>query len=168
MVDFYIKYINGEYNTNPTKINEGLVRSFMYIRWYYKEKMYEFSREDNDERIFLIHVFQEYIIVCYPTEKKFNKSFPSPNNLVLYNLQKEVIQIIPPPKPISNWKRYSPNENLGGIKIIDGVKHIQVTIHGYDVPHKPSLEYIMEFRFLNLETFQYHPTEHWLLEYYGR
>ena len=76
--------------------------------------------------------------------------------------------MIPPPKPI-NWDKTSPIYSIGDVKEIDGEKHIAVYIDtdNYFSKEKGVMGFV-EVRWLNLKTFEYHPTENTFIKDYGR
>ena len=166
MINFNIKYYTELYNKiNPLRILEGNIKRPLYVKWGYDNKDYEFIRNNDDDLIIDIFVSQEFILVCYSKE---SKNHTSPNNLIMYNLKKEIIRVIPPPKPI-NWDKTSPIYSIGDVKVIDGEKHIAVYIDtdNYFSKEKGVIGFV-EIRWLNLETFDYHPTENTLIKDYGR
>jgi len=86
----------------------------------------------------------------------------------MYNLKKEIIRVIPPPKPI-NWDKISPIYSIGEIKEIDGENYIATFIDTDNYFSKEKgVKGFIEIRWLNLKTFEYHPTEHSFIKDYGR
>lgn len=77
------------------------------------------------------------------------------NNLIVYNLDKKIARIIPPPKP-KNWSTSDSIYSLGEKKIFDGKEYIAVSIFKSDYnDNRSGLE---EIHYLNLENFEYHPS----------
>lgn len=76
------------------------------------------------------------------------------NNLIVYNLEKKIIQIIPPPKP-KNWINSDSIYSLGEKKIFEGKEYIAVSIFKSDENDNRSGQ--EEIHYLNLENFEYHP-----------
>lgn len=102
---FNVKYSSTWDNeNNPLQHLEGNINRPLYLKWNYDDIDYEIvCSEDN----FISNIFlsQEFIIVCYSKKSKIH-TFP--NNVIMYNLRKEVIKTIPPPKPI-NWDKIFSN-----------------------------------------------------------
>ena len=168
MIEFYLKYKTELYNKiKPLKIKEGLISHPYYLRWYFENTKYEFiSNYEN----FIIDVYtsQEFLIVCYSEDSKI---YPHPNNLVVYNLKKEVIKIIEPLKPINEFYKELPFTSLNDKEyinqqyqetIINGEKYISVGISKNDMDFGYA-----EFRYLNLRTFEFHPTYYDILKTRG-
>ena len=157
MITFKLRYYTELYNKrNPLEINEGTIVYPLFVKWSYEGIDYEFVRNDKDF-ISFIFVSQEFILVNY---YKDSVAFPAPYNLVLYNLKKQMLKTIPPPKPI-NVKGDLVFSGIGEEKIlINGVEYLKIAL-GYD----SVLEHIREFRYLNLETFEFHPTENTFLKW---
>ncbi len=150
MITFKLRYYTELYNKrNPLEINEGTIVYPLFVKWSYEGKDYEFVRNDKDF-ISFIYVNQEFILVCYSEDSKI---FPAPYNLVLYNLKKQMLKTIPPPKTKSGNKMDI--KSMGYIKIIDGIKHISVRV---DDCYKGGNGYV-EIHYLNTQTFEYHPNE---------
>lgn len=152
-------------------IEEGLIECPLEIRWFCGANEYKLESKirftsilDSEggskviainsefDFIYKVYLSNKNLLVLYSNDLKDNKIFPPPNNLVLYNLEKEVMKIIPTPKSTNGLKM--PITSMGSIKMIDGIKHISVRIDntyfdGYgDV----------EIHYLNTNTFEYHPT----------
>lgn len=152
MVYFDTRYDTDLYNKNyPLRVTHGTILRPLYVIWNFRGRNFEILR-NNEDFIISMNVSQEFILVCY-SEDSLN--FPAPNNLVLYNLKKEIIKVIPPPVPI-NWQHPSSIYSIGEEKIIDGRKYIDVWIGFGD----PQYYAQVELRYLDLETFEYHPTEY--------
>lgn len=162
---FSVKYNSTwDHENKPLQFSEGNIDRPLSIKWKMQESDYEIvSNQVNF--ISRIFAFQDFIMVCY---SKNSKDHSFPNNLVIYNLKKEVIRILPPPIPI-NWDKISPVYSIGEIKEIDGEKYIAVYIDtdNYFSREQGVIGFI-EIRWLNLNTFEYHPTEHTLMKDYGR
>lgn len=128
--------------------NESALK-FKKVKWEYEGKHYNFIY--NDTKPYVGFFGNNFILILYLED---SPHFPPPENLVLYNLKKEVIKVIPPPIPI-HWKQLSSIFSIGEERIIDGRKYIEVWIgtgHPQDYAQ-------VELRYLDLETFEYHPTE---------
>lgn len=159
---FNVKYSSTWDNeNNPLQLSVGNIDRPLYVKWNYEGTDYEIvGGEDN----FISNIFlsQEFIIVCY------SKIHPFPNNTIIYNFRKEIIKIIPPPIPI-NWDKISPIYSIGESKEINGEQYIAVYIDtdNYFSKEKDVIGFV-EVRWLNLKTFEYHPTENTLIKDYGR
>ncbi len=139
-----------ENNNKPPIIEEGTVFHPQSVKWIYENNTYEFVRNDKDV-ILNIYVSQKFILVYYDDS---STTFPAPYNLVLYNLKKQMLKTITSPQSI-NVEGSLPYIGVSGEKLmIDGVEHMKIAL-GYD----SGPERIREFRYLNLETFEFHPTE---------
>lgn len=149
MIEFNVKYWSTwENNTKPSKIFEGSIFQPAFVNWSFENSHYEFLKNDEDI-ITTIYVSQEFILVCYSED---SLHYPSPNNLFLYNLKKEVIKVIPPPAPKRGGNM--PITSMGKTKMIEGVNHISVRID--DIGN--SWTGNVEIHYLNSETFEYDPT----------
>lgn len=109
-----------------------------------------------------VYLMDDSLLVLYAENIEYNNIFPPPNNLVLYNLKKEVIKVIPP--PVSKRGGNMPITSMGNTKMIDGVKYISVRID--DIGN--SWTGNVEIHYLNSETFEYHPTVIETFFEYGR
>jgi len=124
------------------------------------------------------YLLHENILVLYSAINELNRLYPPPNNLILYNLKKEVVKVIENPtikkveeqrakdiasaKPLTFWdklfgnkpieKEYyvSPFLSIWGIKEIEGRKYIQVNLE--EIP-----SYTWYTYYLDAETFEFHP-----------
>jgi hypothetical protein len=110
------------------------------------------------------YLFDNCLLLLYSDNSKYNNVFPAPDNLILYNLKKEIIKTIETPKPL----QYKENNlltinSLGEVKIIDNVKHLLVIISTGD--HDSGFS---EFRYLNLETFEYNSSYYEIQETFGQ
>jgi hypothetical protein len=161
---FYIDYIWDYYNeTKPVKIYEGIIDKFKTITWNYEGKNSKILNKDPDFTQYTF-VSQNYIIVLYDESIEYSKTFHHPNNLVIYNLKKEIIRIIKPPKPIIYKYKDLPFTQFYGIEIVDSVKHLAVFVGEWndeEVTHS-------EIRYLNLVTFEFHPTYYDIWDSFGR
>ena len=164
-VEFNLKYHSPWDNNNkPLTITEGVISGLLYVKWNYEGIDHELIH-DKDNNISSLYISQKFIIVCY-SSKSINNTFP--NNLVMYNLKKEIIKRIPPPVPI-NWDRISPVHGMGEIEELDGEKYLSVGIltDNYFI-NDGNLMGLIEIRWLNLNTFEYHPTKNDLIKDFGR
>lgn len=162
---FTVKYNSTWDNENsPLQLSEGKIDRPLYIKWIKQDVDYEIISNEIDF-ISSVFAFQDFIVVCY---SKDSKDHGFPNNLVIYNLKKEIIKIIHPPIPI-NWNKISPIYSIGEIKEIETEQYISVYIDtdNYFSKEKGVIGFV-EIRWLNLKTFEYHPTEHTLIKDYGR
>lgn len=162
---FNIKYSSTWDNeNNPLQLSEGNIDTPLYVQWNYKDIDYEIISNE-DDFISKIFLSQEFIIACYSKKSKIH-TFP--NNVIMYNLKKEIIKVILPPKPL-NWDKISPIYSIGEVKEIDGENYIAtyVDTDNYFSKEKGVIGFI-EIRWLNLKTFEYHPTENTLIKDYGR
>lgn len=139
-----------------TICNETALK-FKEVKWEYEEKHYNFIYDD--AKPYTGFFGDDFILILY-LEDSLN--FPSPNNLVLYNLKKEIIKVIPPPAPKQGGSM--PITSMGSTEIIDGVKHISVRIDNIGNSWTGNVE----IHYLNSETFEYHPTAIKTFFEYGR
>jgi len=136
---------------------------FKKVEWKFDDNFYRL--EYDEAKPYCGYFSDEYILVLFIEDSLVH---PHPNNLLMYNLKKEIIKIIPPPTPI-NWDKVSPIHGIGEIKKIDGENYISVGIStdNYFLKEKGVIGFI-EVRWLNLKTFEYHPTENTFIKDYGR
>ncbi len=162
---FYIKSLYPEdEKKNGLERESGIIEDPIELAWSDNIQKYNFvwTEEDRPAKVFLSDKF--ILILFY---KDSPNSF-HPNNLIIFNLKKEIIKVIPPPKPI-NWDKISPIYSIGEVKEIDGENYIAtyVDTDNYFSKEKGVIGFV-EIRWLNLKTFEYHPTEHSLIKDYGR
>ena len=177
---YKIKYRHQEDNIGNT-ISNKFVKMPVEIQWifggctYLLESKLEFKSilsENEGTKIIVsnsiydfitsAYLGDKYAIVLYSIDLQFNKVHPKPNNLILYNLKKEITKIIPPPNPI-NWKGNPAIFSIGDVEILESREYISVYIsEGYFA------ENVVEKRYLDLETLEYHPTENIFVKNYGR
>ena len=162
---FNVKYSSTWDNENsPLQLFEGNIDRPLYVKWNYEDTDYEIIGNE-DDFISNVFLFQEFIIVCY---SKKSKVHAFPNNVVVYNFRKEIIKIVLPPKPI-NWNKISPIYSIGEIKEINGENYLATYIDtDNDFSKEKGVIGFIEIRWLNLKTFEYHPTEHSFIKDYGR
>ncbi|WP_027383054.1 hypothetical protein [Epilithonimonas caeni] len=158
---FYIKSLYPEdEKKNRLERENGIIEDPIELSWFddFQKYCLEWSEQERPSKIFLS---DKFILVLF---YKDSNTCPYPNNLVRYNLKKEVIGIIQTPKPL----QYKGNNlllisSIGKVKIIDNVEHLSVVISTGDYDMGFS-----EFRYLNLETFEYHPTYYEIQELFGQ
>lgn len=161
---FNIEYIWDYYNkTKPINIFEGCINKFTFIKWSYENENYKILRNDKNFAEYSF-VSQNFIIVLYNWKEKCSPTFHYPNNLVVYNLKKEIIKIIEPPKPKIERYKDLPFTQFWLFENIDNIKHLGIVVGEWDdeeVTHS-------EIRYLNLETLEFHPTIYEIRDTFGR
>jgi hypothetical protein len=140
-----------------SEINKNLFDKPQKIKWIKDGIDYELlSTEQNYIRD--VYLQDDYLIVLYFGD---SINFPHPQNLVVYNLNKEIIKIINTPKLKSiEARRFTGKEERRFIEAITGYvvdyedkKYIKIAV-GPNVP----VEHYFEFQLLNLKTFEFHPS----------
>lgn len=131
------------------------------ISWHHENKTLTLlsSKEDYIGNAYLSDAF---ILIRYA---KNSNSPQFANNLIVYNLEKKIIQIIPPPKP-KNWINSDLIYSLGEKKIFGGKEYITVSIFKSDETDSSSGQ--EEIHYLNLENFEYHTLYFESYHDYGR
>lgn len=162
---FYIKSLYPEdEKKNGFEKENGIIEDPIELSWSDNIHKYNFEWSEN-ERPAKIFLSSEYILILF---YKNSTIHPHPNNLVIYNLKKEIVKIILPPKPI-NWNKISPIYSIGDIKEIDGENFLATYIDtDNDFSKEKEVIGFIEIRWLNLKTFEYHPTENTFIKDYGR
>lgn len=95
---FNIEYLSEwETKNSPAHIEEGCIQDFKNVKWTFLDTLYEVNRYSPDLSRYT-YVNQSNLLVLYDNEPRYSPNHPHPNNLVLYNLKKEVVKIIAPPK----------------------------------------------------------------------
>lgn len=156
---FNLKYSSAWDNDNkPLQLSEGSILHLLFVKWSYGDNDYEFTKE-KDNSIVSVYVNQKFVLVYY---YKDSDPFSYKNNLVLYNLKKEIINTVKAPKLKSEeTKRYNRNSKVSGIGDVieyEDRKYIEVIIEP-DFPEEYDKgEYYYEIQLLDLQTFEYHPT----------
>ncbi|WPO82963.1 hypothetical protein SD427_01080 [Chryseobacterium sp. JJR-5R] len=162
---FYIKSLYPEdEKKNGFEKENGIIEDPIELSWSVNIHKYSFewSEKERPAKIFLS---PEYILILF---YKNSIIHPHPNNLVMYNLKKEIVRIVLPPKPI-NWNKISPIYSIGEIKEIDGENFLATYIDtDNDFSKEKGVMGFIEIRWLNLKTFEYHPTENTFIKDYGR
>lgn len=141
------EYDNKHY---PKIVSNTNVLHPLEISWHHENKILTLlsSKEDYIGNAYLSDAF---ILIRYA---KNSNSPQFANNLIVYNLEKKIIQIIPPPKP-KNWINSDSIYSLGEKKIFEGKEYIAVSIFKSDENDNRSGQ--EEIHYLNLENFEYHP-----------
>jgi hypothetical protein len=161
---FHIKYISDWDNKNKSlKIEEGIVKDASQIHWDFECKKYFINRRDPDFTQYTF-ISQNYIIVLYDESEEYSPSFHHPQNLIVYNIKKEIIKIIKPPEPIIRKFKELPFTQFGHIETFNKVQYLELYVGEWndeEVTHS-------EIRYLNLETFDFHPTNYEIRDTFGR
>ena len=160
---FHVRYLSEWYNkNNPLAVQEGCIFHSEFVKWEFENNTFEFLRKDPD---FITHIYvsQQFILVLYAEEEKYSKTHHYPYNLVLYNLKKEVIKVIPPPKP----KEVAPGmavTGLGDISVIEDKKYIRVYMEWGNINDTG----YQETHYLDMESFEFHPSKYEVLRTRGK
>lgn len=158
---FNIKYLYPEdVKEYELEKEDGIIENPIELSWLYNSLRYSFEWTE-EERPYRVLLSNEFILILFYKDSSIH---PQPNNLILYNLKKEIIKIIETPKPLQfKGNNQLPISSIGNVRIIDNVKHLLVVISVgiYDIGFS-------EFRYLNLETFEYHSTYYEIQELFGQ
>ena len=151
-MEYKVIYRDEYYNQHYPKIvcNTNILHP-LEISWHYENKIFSLFSSPEDY-IGNAYVSDNFLLVRY-TDRSSSLHFA--NNLIVYNLNKEIIHIIPSPKP-KKWSNSNSIYSLGDKKIIEGKEHIAVSIFKADYSDNRSGQ--EEIHYLNLENFEYHPS----------
>ncbi|SEW41741.1 hypothetical protein SAMN05421841_2864 [Chryseobacterium wanjuense] len=151
-MEYKVIYRDEYYNQHYPKIVSNVnILHPLEISWHYENKIFSLL-SSSDDYIGNAYVSDNFLIIRY-TENSNTLHFA--NNLIVYNLNKEIIHIIPPPKP-KKWSKSNSIYSLGDKKIIEGKEHIAVSIFKADYNDNHSGQ--EEIHYLNLENLEYHPS----------
>jgi len=151
-MEYKITYQDEYYNQHYPKIvcNVNILHP-LEISWQHENKVFSLLSSPEDY-IGNAYLANNFLLVRY-TDRSVSPHFAS--NLIVYNLNKEIIHIIPPPKP-KKWENSNSVYSLGNKKNIDGQEYIAVSIFKADYNDNRSGQ--EEIHYLNLENFEYHPS----------
>lgn len=177
---FEIEYRYTSYE-NITPLETGIISRPKKIHWIYEGKSYSIESKletktilgNNGGTVSVIangiydyireaYLSTNFIILLYSDSIKYNKIYPHPNNIVIYNLKKEIIKIITKPELINKF----PNGEQGTMYSIKEPIEFESSIYipvyiGYSI--RDFKNYI-ETRYLNVETWVFHPTKNEYME----
>ncbi|MDF0720353.1 hypothetical protein P0M11_10135 [Kaistella sp. PBT33-4] len=157
-MEYYVEY-RYDNDIKENFLQNEIALKFKRVKWKFDDNFYII--EYDESKPYCGYFSDEFILVLFIEDSPIHSH---PNNLVLYNLKKEIFKIIQAPKPLHyKGNNLLPISSIGKVKIIDNVKHLLVVIStgGYDMGFS-------EFRYLNLETFEYHPTYYEVQELFGQ
>jgi len=137
----------------------GVVEVPKRIEWDFEGTPYYLEWNKTDKPLYIL-LEDTFLLALFSSK---NPIHPHPNNLVLYNLKKEVVKIIAPPKAKGS-KCELPIIGISDIKVINEEHFIPVHIASGDSAE----EFYQETHFLDLVNFEFHSTYYDVMQTFGR